>query len=95
MVTPPTAPREPDVVDRPYVRGRMNFTWNVASATSNLLDPSKTCRPLETRETRIWDACSTRGSLGLGREGFVPLDHSGSVSHLRDIKQLDKCESAP
>ncbi|MDN7184435.1 hypothetical protein M0D69_41770 [Caballeronia sp. SEWSISQ10-4 2] len=95
MATPPTAPREPDVVDRPYVRGKMNFTWNVASATSNPLDPSKTCPPLETREAKIWDACSTRGSLDLGGEGFVLLDHTSSVSHLRDIKQLDKCESAP
>ena len=88
MATPSTAPREPDVADLPYVYGTMNFSQHVARATSNLIDASKTYRPLEAHEVKIRDARPIRDRLDLDKEGFVLFVHVSSVSHLRDIKQL-------
>ena len=89
MASPATASNQAEEIDLPRVFGKMNFSRDIPRATSNLIDPTKTYRPLETHELEIRDARPIRDRLDLDREGFVLLDHTSSVSHLRDAKQLE------
>jgi hypothetical protein len=89
MASLATVPNDVEEIDLPFVLGRMNFSQDIARATSNLLDPAKTYRPLEAHEVKIRDARPIRDRLDLDAEGFVLLDHISSVSHLRDPKQLE------
>jgi len=89
MASTATLSNQAQEIDLPLVLGRMNFSRDIPRATSNLIDPAKTYRPLEAHEVEIRDARPIRDRLDLDREGFVLLDHNSSVSHLRDAKQLE------
>lgn len=72
----------------PSVKAAVNYCKKIPRAYASVPDPSKNIRPLETHEVVIRDARPVRDRLDLDVEGFRLFEHRSSVSHLRDIAEL-------
>jgi hypothetical protein len=75
----------------PSVTGTVYYCADIPGrALQDLVEPKNTYRPVYPATVTIKDARPIRNELSLDRQGFVLLDHSSSVSHLRDKKAIEK-----
>ncbi len=87
---PTIADTRPTETMLPFVEVSLSYSAPVERACVDLVDPSRTDRPLESRQVRIHDARPIRDQLSLDREGFILIDHPTAVQDWQDTATFDR-----
>lgn len=91
----PTSAAELQRTGLPSVTGTIYYCSDIPGrALQDLVEPKNTYIPVYPATVTIKDARPIRNELSLDQQGFMLLDHSSSVSHLRDKKAIEKTYNA-